>query len=1045
MTSNCVKFVWLIVLTMLMGTASAASINFNGGSITNCPLSGSTYSCNASFSMGATDFAVIASGYTVVVTGFSPSYNQGLTINSGGALQSSGNIDLSNINPGNVSTGGTTLTASGSFKLGSNTTINGSVVAASISTNSGDTITGSVSVSGLADLGSAIKINGNLSAGSVKTDSPGTIGGSITATTTVALGSGLTVGGAVSGTAITTTSPVTLNGSVTATVSFTLASGSKVVGDISAPTVTLKPSSSTVTGNITTTGALDIGSSNTVNGIVKAGSLTMRASGATINGTTIISGDVDMESGTVINGDLSARNVTTHASNAVINGNAAVNAIYIDWNNSVTKTITCTGPGAVECSCVTKADPNYKPTCGAASAGVPHHFQITHSGSALTCQPQTVTLTACANANCTAPHFSGSVTATLSPGNQPATVTSGTNTAATVQSGSAGIFALSASSSGVTNATTCINTGAIIGGNPCNMEFKTEGLTVTATNHVSMTPASVTVQALKAKAPNQSCEPLLKKQKVKVNMTCSYSDPTKDTVVNKATVTVGDGSMVCDKDTTSVTLEFDDDGKATASLTYPEVGLVGLNASYSTSAFTATGSGSFYAAPSSLQLTATSPLGAPAIGAATLDSKADQLKTAFAKAGQDITVTVTAINAVNQRTFNFGHEKVRSDIDFVLDAVNPEGGLTNGSIPKPGASSVTAAGIVNKISFDDVGVIRIKPQLSTDYYMSQQQEGNSFRTTGLQYIGRITPDHFDTELMTSTEIEKIDAKNTHMSCNGLTDSSNPCKITLVTTSFVNSRQPFFMKVLARNLAGNLTQNYDGALAKVITVSAMTSNGGDEKLNSAADAISWSSSSAAHFAFTKGTGLLTNANLPAFKFATDYPTAEKPAVIYLRAEDNDNVTSKRSPAEKSVEAPLNIVRGRLLVGNAYGSPTSPLKVETRAQYYMPSTGYVFNPQLNASSAGAVTAYADYTNCQKALKNNDGSCKAMSVTDSAPLALKNGLGTFKLAAPTPVITGIGSVDVTLNKTGDLFPYLPSTTGRETFGVYPSGPVIYTREIY
>jgi MSHA biogenesis protein MshQ len=38
-----------------------------------------------------------------------------------------------------------------------------------------------------------------------------------------------------------------------------------------------------------------------------------------------------------------------------------------------------------------------------------------------------------------------------------------------------------------------------------------------------------------------------------------------------------------------------------------------------------------------------------------------------------------------------------------------------------------------------------------------------------------------------------------------------------------------------------------------------------------------------------------------------------------------------------------------------------------------------------------------------------------------------------------------DNTVTPALELFPYLPTTTGTAIFGIYPSGPVIYTREIY
>ncbi|MYM70222.1 hypothetical protein GTP45_25945 [Pseudoduganella sp. FT55W] len=1082
--------VWLIVLTMLMGTASAANVNFNGSSIPACTLSGTTYNCANGFSIGATDFVVIASGYTVVMTSFSPSYNQGLTIAGTGALQTSGNLNLSSINPANVSTGGSTLTAGGSFTLGSGTTINGSVVAASISTNSGDTITGSVSVTGLADLGSAIKINGNLSAGSVQTNSPGTIGGSITANTTIAMGSGLTVGGNVSGTTITSTSPVTVNGNVTASTSFTLASGSSVTGNITSPVVTLSPSNSTVTGNITATTSLDIGSGVTVTGTVTGGSLTMRASNSVINGSVTMTGDVDMRSGTTINGDLSARNVTTHASNAVINGNAAVNSIYIDWNNNVTKTITCTGSGASGCSCVTKADPNYQPTCGAPPASVPHHFQISHSGTALTCQPQTVTVTACSNASCTAPHFTSNVDVTTTPGGKVFTISGGVNNAATVQSKDPGTFALGASAPGVGNATVCVNTttGASNSGAACNMTFATSGLKVTATNHVSLVSgAVVTVEALTAAAGNQSCVPLVTGQTVNVDLACSFSNP-----VNAANVpvTIGTKNLSCGAGVAgaavSVPFTFNNAGLGTQTLSYAEVGQVGLTGGITTGSFQAVGSGSFVAAPAALRVTAsraaTPPTAAPpAIPAITIGpaTAASAQTTVFAKAGETFTLAVTAVNSNNAATTNFGKESTPSKVKLtatINESASVPGGLTGtntgGALsytPFPafasGSSSTTA-------SFDDVGYLKIVPSLDVNpYYLGQQIA--SFQTTGLQYVSRFIPDHFDTVLVANADLPTGVTTGLTMSCATLSNSTNPC-LNTEATSFIHSRQFYFLTVGAYN-NNALVKNYNGTLAKVITLSAMSARGGDTLVNPAADAVSWSGeingATPGRFTFPAaaigtdviGVGRLTNpgpssANLPSFKFASAYPDADVlPATIYLRAVDTDGVSSKRAPAASSVEAPLAVVSGRMLISNNYGSQKARLPVKVYAQYFMPS-GYVFNPQVNDSGNGSIGSFFNYTNCQQALDistttpkghvcpaTNTNTFKLVNPGDG--MALKNGIATFIMEPPAMAMSGVGSVDVTLKKSNgnSIIIYLPSTSGRETFGVYRSGPVIYMRERY
>ena len=217
-------------------------------------------------------------------------------------------------------------------------------------------------------------------------------------------------------------------------------------------------------------------------GNVDAGSLTLRAAGTTITGNVNVSGDVTMGSSTVINGDLVGNNVKTQSSSARINGNALVYSLYLAWDATVSKVVTCKVPADFPCSCVTyESGYNYRPTCAAATPSTAHHFQITHGGNALTCQAQTVTVTACANAACTAPHYTGAIKTTLQPGGAEFTVTGGVNNAATVSSSTAGTAQLSAS--GASNASTCVNTGS---GNACDMVFSDSGLVMSVPDHVSI-------------------------------------------------------------------------------------------------------------------------------------------------------------------------------------------------------------------------------------------------------------------------------------------------------------------------------------------------------------------------------------------------------------------------------------------------------------------------------------------------------------------------------------------------------------------------------
>jgi len=1082
--------VWLIVLTMLLATAnaSAANVNFNGGAVSTCTLSGNTYSCPG-MPLGDNDIAVIASGYTVVLSsGFSPGWAQGLSMSGSAALQTTSGNPINLTGSNNISVSGGTLTAGGTFTLGSNPqTITANVFAAAVSTGgSAATINGNVTA-GSADFGSHTTISGSVNVGTISTNADVSMG-SLTATGSISLGSKNTVTGAVigasistnsqvtmgsltvSGTAdlasqnvvngpvsanvLTTNSNVTLNGDINATSSFTLGSGSALTGNVTSPTVTLNPSNVTVQGNINASNTLDIGSGNTVTGKVTGGSLLMRPANATINGSVTLSGDVDMGSQSAINGDLVARDVLTRSSFANINGNAAVNSIYIDWHDAVSGVITCTGPGAAGCSCVTKADPNYQPTCGAAPPGVPHHFQINHGGTGLTCQPQTVTVIACANAACSAPYFTSNVDVTLQPGGQTFTISGGINSAATVSASVAKTYTLSASASGVGNATTCVNSGS---GAPCDMVFSGTGLTVSAPNHVSMTSgALVTLQALTSSPGAPSCIPLVSNQTVNIDMACSFKNPASGTIQ----VGIGAKSASCGPDafgsTVSVPFTFDGNGLATAPLQYADVGKVALNATYTTARFSATGSGDFIAAPARFQVKATSATASigPAAAVPAPSGK-------FAKASEPFTLTVTALNASNGTTPNFGKENPASKVKFTPSVNNPTevptlpaGTGNHGTLTYSAPSFSGGVGNATA-SFDDVGYLKLTAALddgtsANAYYLGQPLA--SFQTSGTQFVSRFVPDHFDTELVPNADTIPV---NFHtMACPN--SSVNPC---VAGSSFTHSRQNFLMLVKAYNGAATpaLTTNYAGALAQVIDLSAATANGGSVVSNKGT--FSWSAESSAsaspppRFTFSGGVGTLSTTgssyNLPAFVLSS---TPSLPVTLYLRATEQaaDGASSQRSTASLSMEAPLTVVDGRLFVTNGYGSPNAALPVKVNAQYYMPS-GYVFNALAEAVGSGELSKYIKFSNCQKSLNAGGGSCPlSIKLSDASAgliIIITKGLAkdNFKLAAPG--VSSIGSVDVQLiNDSGiNLIPFLPSTTGRETFGVYRSGPVIYTREVF
>ncbi|MRW87688.1 hypothetical protein GJ698_26810 [Pseudoduganella sp. FT26W] len=1091
---------------LLAGAASAANVNFNGSNtVPVCPLTGSTYTCTA-LPLGANDTAVISSGYTVVVNSdVALAYAQGLSMSGSAVLRASGNIDLSASNGLNVTggalvaggnfklgasaqsitanvtaatlttagastyiggsvttsgnitlgssstiTGAVTSTAgsittnssvnlgplsvAGSINLGSSNTINGSVSATSITTSSTVTINGSITLdknnsSSVADLGSGIKVTGNVTAYAVRTNSPGTINGAIDAKTTIDLGSGITVGGLVSGTTITTNSPVTLNGGVKATVSLTVGSNSSITGDIVAPVLTLNASNTTVRGAVTATTSLDMGSSTAITGTVNTGNLTMRASNAVINGNATVTGDVDMGSGTTINGDLSARNVNTRASNAVVNGNAAVNSIYIDWGNSVTKTITCTGPGAALCSCVTKADPNYQPTCGAAPASGADHIQITHDGQGLTCEPESVTLRACADANCTST-YNGSTTVTLTPGGGQ--VTFNGETAASVRQTTAGTATLSAGTG-----TKCVNTAA--GNQSCSMDFVASGLTLSTSDHVAMTPVTLAIALKKSSANNAFCVPLASGT-TRINFSCSYRDPATGTqplyLGSSATRTACDGSN------TGINVTFDSNGQASVPLQYPDVGLTNVTAKYSGNGVDVAGSTSFTTAPKAFRIDAVP------VTAVTLNTLATP--PAFARASDPFNLTITALNYNDQPALNFGKEsaaqviKLSKVLKFPSDGVDATQQGTFTAIDKGVTTSTSDA--KGPWVFAETGTLTLNATLDnpghSGYYMDKSR--NDFRTVGAIDL-RFVPHHFNTVLLAGPQ----------MSCTNLGGYSNPCT---TGDSFVYSKQGFNVQVNAYRTDKDLSQNYrlrtagktDTAdVVQAITLSAaQAANGDASSVFKAIPAIAYTFATSPPTVNGTGIGTLSASSaLPALEFQDPQAPPNKPSgptTIFLRATDTDFASSQRAG---SIEAPLTVVSGKMMMANAYGPTTSRVPVEARAMYYSSAAGtWLFNPvfPVNSNVQGAsfgVTATGGlFSNC----KGID--CTAMRLVAST-VTFANGKAMFLVAPPNASGTAEVKLNLAPTPANPAMPaYLPVyETGHLTFGTFRSGPVIYTREVY
>lgn len=1041
---------WLVGPARAGGSPAPSDIVFNGAAVAGCTYAAAsqTYSCAA---LNNYDYFTIPSGYTVsLASSMSFDYNQRLTMSGNARLQTSGSLDIGDINPSNLKISGGSLAAGANFKIGSQAqTIVADVTAGSLTIGSG----------------SATKITGSLTATK--------IAGSATATGAVNLASHVTIIGPISGAVVDTNSPVDLTGNITASVSFALASGSDLVGNINAPTVVIEASSTTVKGNIAASTKLTVESGNTVTGAVSGGDLKINAANSVINGNVTMTGDVDIGSSGTINGDLVARNVVTQSSEAFISGNALVNSITLNWHGRVGKVISCSGAGASACSCVTN-NSGYPtngsapgPVCGPAPSSGPHHIQISHPGSGLTCQPQTVTLTACANAACTPPHYSASTDVTLSPGGASFTISGGVNNAASVKQGTAGTATLAATPAGL--GTVCVNSGA--NNSSCAMQFSDIGLSLSVPDHIADTPQTLVLSALQKVGNNPSCVPLFAGLSRSINFSCGYTNPAAASAAPVPLLLGGvplaaNASSACSAAGQNLLLAFNASGQASTALQYAEAGQLGINAKYAPSSgsdagMVVTGSTSVKVAPEKFLFTVTQKAAPNKLNPAA----ANAAGAAFIKAGEAFTATLAAVNHNGKVTSNFGKESaaesytlkqmlVAPDPSSYPAAQSPALGSNFGAMSN-GVATLASA------SWNAVGIFSLTAKLVNPSGYLGAGAAN-FTTSGSVNVGRFIPDHFNVVLAAPVK--------------GVPMCANPATCAANEVPAVYSHQPFAVSVAAYGGAAvddsaNLMTNYQGALAKKVDFSGWLAAGSlapadkNPPITPAGAGRVDDGIAAGVEPVSPGAGVFSGGlagTTLSYKFASIDPAQKNllsaPTTLYLRAVDSDLASSARGAA--SLEPALRVLSGRLQVSPGYGSESSPMPLTLRAQYWT-GTNYVYN-RLDNNQTGYTLSTLSFANCQRALQlpnppSPAGTCDTAMLGLQGTPVLRFTSGDARVMLRAPGKDKSGAVDIWISdannpiRDGDashlqpLLPFLPSVPGRIVFGVYRSGPVLYLREVY
>ncbi len=334
--------------------------------------------------------------------------------------------------------------------------------------------------------------------------------------------------------------------------------------------------------------------------------------------------------------------------------------------------------------------------------------------------------------------------------------------------------------------------------------------------------------------------------------------------------------------------------------------------------------------------------------------------------------------------------------------------------------------------------------------------GNAATTT---YFGRFIPDHF---ALTNPSMTQGCAAG----------------------SFTYMGQPFSLtaSIVAHNLSGVKTQNYNGAFAKgVVSTQAENSNNGTALGSRVTFTAPWSGGAAAYAAsqFSRPVTSPADATWGPFNALAFGATVTDGDGVLLIDRDMDQSTTSCTPdasgtssgtcSAVTLAANSKFRFGRLYLQNAYGSDLLALAVPLEAQYWS-GASFARNP-LDSCSSVAV-ANVNLINYQGGITATN--MGLSHVTAVAPFAA--GLSNVSLSKPSPAPTAMGSLDLILNlgsaglpvtcptatppsplgsSTSAAMPYLSGNWctaaaydrdpfARATFGIYKS-PLIYRRENY
>nr|WP_279009529.1 DUF6701 domain-containing protein [Aeromonas jandaei] len=553
------------------------------------------------------------------------------------------------------------------------------------------------------------------------------------------------------------------------------------------------------------------------------------------------------------------------------------------------------------------------------------HFELYHSGQALTCNPETVTIKACANPACTT-LITDPVTATLSLtptsasngwiGGNTVTFTGGTTTVQ-LRNNTASSVTIGVSGSSPTtkpfSTTLCKAGSGALSSAACTLSFADSGFFFDVPDTYSNQPQTVTIKAVKKSDVTKQCVPGFASQTKSVKFWSSYITPANNAYnsqmsVNGSTIGASQGAA------TPLSLAFDAQGQSSITVAYPDAGQVQLDARYDGSGNEAglimTGSDQFVARPVGLCVTSSS--GSCSGNYANCP--------VFRKTGATFPIQIQAMAwesgsdndlcTGNQATPNFVLNGIA--LGTTLVAPTPGTNATVGTATYNHAAATNSINTVNQ-TVNEVGVFNMTATPPANGYF-----GYTIPSAQSVPLGRFVPTDFN---LVSGDIMPA--------CNVFSYMGQPFGVTL--------------DVRARNQSGGQTQNYTGAFAKGSAYISVANNKDGKSLASRLTSL-------ASLPWANGKAVLNNGTTSLARLSDTQPDGPYKSLLFgLYMNDNDggntliatpdfndavvgNCSGAACNARLIDSVPMQAYFGRLFAGTQAGLASADLAVPLQLQYY-----------------------------------------------------------------------------------------------------------------